>query len=610
MNEEENKTNENVQVIEKEITDQEVEAESEKIDEQKEIETEEKKYNNYEKALEKQPEKKKKTIMIVSIVAVIILILLMASTIFALLNIKNHNIIQGVTIGKIDMSNKSKEEAKVALEEIYNKKHDNEICMKYGEYETTITYSTLEVQFGIDEAIEKAYRIGRNQNIFVNNFEIIKSLINETNIEVKTSINTEMIEQIAQNINNNLEGAVVQSSYYIEDETLIITKGKKGIAVDQSKFLSMIYEVLKEDTEAEQKIEIPVKEVEPEDINIEKIYEEVHKEPQDAYYTQNPFTIHAEVQGIDFDLEAAKILLQEQKEEYEIELTITNPSITVKQFGTEAFPNLLGTCSTKYDAGNTNRTTNLRLAAGKIDGVVLLPGETFSYNKTVGERTIAAGYKDAKIYSNGQVIDGLGGGICQISSTLYDAVVFANLKVTVRRNHQFVTSYLPAGKDATVVWGSQDFQFVNTRANPIKIVASVSGGTATISIYGLKEENEYDISIQTKTTATIPYTTKYIEDSSLPAGQEKVIQNGANGRKVEAYKIMKQDGKVVSTTILSKDTYNAMQRIVKVGTKSSEPQPTEPTTSNDQEITNVPETPSSSDETSEQTSGDVTVTVE
>lgn len=610
MNEEENKTNENVQVIEKEITDQEVEAESEKIDEQKEIETEEKKYNNYEKALEKQPEKKKKMIMIVSIVAVIILILLMASTIFALLNIKNHNIIQGVTIGKIDMSNKSKEEAKVALEEIYNKKHDNEICMKYGEYETTITYSTLEVQFGIDEAIEKAYRIGRNQNIFVNNFEIIKSLINETNIEVKTSINTEMIEQIAQNINNNLEGAVVQSSYYIEDETLIITKGKKGIAVDQSKFLSMIYEVLKEDTEAEQKIEIPVKEVEPEDINIEKIYEEVHKEPQDAYYTQNPFTIHAEVQGIDFDLEAAKILLQEQKEEYEIELTITNPSITVKQFGTEAFPNLLGTCSTKYDAGNTNRTTNLRLAAGKIDGVVLLPGEIFSYNKTVGERTIAAGYKDAKIYSNGQVIDGLGGGICQISSTLYDAVVFANLKVTVRRNHQFVTSYLPAGKDATVVWGSQDFQFVNTRANPIKIVASVSGGTATISIYGLKEENEYDISIQTKTTATIPYTTKYIEDSSLPAGQEKVIQNGANGRKVEAYKIMKQDGKVVSTTLLSKDTYNAMQRIVKVGTKSSEPQPTEPTTSNDQEITNVPETPSSSDETSEQTSGDVTVTVE
>ena len=206
------------------------------------------------------------------------------------------------------------------------------------------------------------------------------------------------------------------------------------------------------------------------------------------------------------------------------------------------------------------------MAAGKINGKVLLVGDEFSYNQTVGERTIAAGYKMAATYSGGKVVDGLGGGICQISSTLYDAVVFADLDVTVRRNHQFITSYLPGGKDATVVWGSQDFKFKNSRKYPIRITTTVSGGVATIQIWGHREETEYDISIETKKTDTIAYTTQYINDSSLPVGTQKVVQNGNNGSKYEAYKVKRLNGEVVSRTLLSKDTYNAMQKIVRVGT--------------------------------------------
>ena len=137
------------------------------------------------------------------------------------------------------------------------------------------------------------------------------------------------------------------------------------------------------------------------------------------------------------------------------------------------------------------RTTNLKLAAGKIDGTVLLPGEVFSYNNVVGERTISAGYKDAAIYLNGQVVDGLGGGICQISTTLFNAVLFSNLEIVELYNHQFVPSYATAGRDATVVYGLTDFKFKNTRTYAIKIKAGVSNGIATISIYGIKEENEY-----------------------------------------------------------------------------------------------------------------------
>jgi vancomycin resistance protein YoaR len=220
----------------------------------------------------------------------------------------------------------------------------------------------------------------------------------------------------------------------------------------------------------------------------------------------------------------------------------------------------------------------LTIAIQKINGTVLTPGEEFSYNKTLGERTVAAGYKEAKIYSAGQVVDGLGGGICQISSTLYNAVLLANLEVTERRNHQFVTSYVPAGRDATVVYGSQDFKFKNSRKYPIKIQASISSGIAKISIYGLQEEKEYDISFQTNTLSTIPYTTEYIDDSSLSAGEEVVKQKGTNGLITETYKIVKLNGVVVSKTFLSKDTYNAMDRIIRRGVGATTT--TEQTTTN------------------------------
>ena len=486
---------------------------------------------------------------------------------FAVINRKSSKIVKGVSISNIDVSNLTKEEAIKKLEEVYGSKSEKKIYLSYGEFDSSITYEALEVRYQIENAIKQAYDVGREGNIFQENFEILKTWYKNININIEVTIDNDMIDQIAQNINNSIDGAVVQPSYYVENDNskLIITSGKEGVKVDEKKLLEEIYKVLDENTDDEQKIEIPVVQDIPEKINIEKIHDEIYKEVKDAYYTKDPFTIHPEENGIDFDVEAAKAMLQEEKPEYEIALKITKPKKTVKDIGTEAFPDLLATFSTNYQASNVSRTTNLKLASNKINGTVILPNEEFSYNKVVGERTISAGYKMAATYSNGQVVDGLGGGICQISSTLYDAVVMANLNVTTRRNHQFVTSYVPAGKDATVVWGAQDFKFVNSRKYPVRIVATVEGGVATVQIWGIKEEVEYNISIETKKVATIEYTTQYVQDASLPVGQQKVIQAGNNGRKVEAYKVTKLNGQVVSTTLLSRDTYNAMKRIVHVG---------------------------------------------
>ena len=161
----------------------------------------------------------------------------------------------------------------------------------------------------------------------------------------------------------------------------------------------------------------------------------------------------------------------------------------------------------------------------------------------------------------------IGGGICQISSTLYDAVLYANLDIVERHNHAFLTSYIGPGKDATVVYGSLDFQFKNTRNYPIKIVSNMQNGIATISIYGIKEENEYDVEIFTTVLSYIPYEIIYENDSSLESGTEVVTQEGQKGCKSITYKILKKNGKEISRSVLSTDTYSPMNKYISRGTK-------------------------------------------
>ena len=533
----------------------------------------------------------KKAILIVTFIIIFLLILL--STIFAFININNTNIVSGVKIEGIDVSGLSKEEAEEKLNFIYKDKKEKDILLKYEDYETNINPELIETNYDIEGAITEALSIGKNKNIIANNYNIMFALLGKKNIDVNVTINEELANTTIEDIGANIPGVIKEPDYYREKETLIITKGKEGLKVNTEELKGKIKVNLKNIQLNKEYIEIPVINKIPDEINIDKIYEEVHQEVQDAYYTKNPFTIHPEVEGVDFNLEEAKVLLQEDKEQYEIKLTITKPKITTEQIGTEAFPDLLATFSTRYDASNIDRSTNLKIAVQKINDKVIMPGETFSYNQTLGNRTTAAGYKNAKIYENGQVIDGIGGGICQISTTLYNSVLLSNLDIVERRNHQFTTSYVPAGIDATVVYGQTDFKFKNSRNYAIKIKANVSNGIATVSIYGVKEEKEYSISFNTKTISTIPFTVKYNDDNTLPVGTEKVYQNGTNGAITETYIIKSLNGKVVSTELLSKDTYNAMQKIILRGTKGAvintptDVTPTENTTDSVHEETNL-----------------------
>lgn len=434
-------------------------------------------------------------ILIFFVALLLILFIIFGS--FAIYNINNTDkIANGVSIYGIDVSGKTKAEALIAVSEKFDSIKGTDIKLISKDYETAINPSEINLTFDINSAINYAFSIGKSGKLFKDNFDVFNTMINSINITPTYSLDDKALTSTLDNFSKDLPNAVVESSYYIENSNLIITKGKEGSIVDSSKTTSDIKSKIKNFSYLTSPIEISIINQKPKEIDIDKIYEEVHKEAKDAYYTTNPYAVYPSENGVDFkiSLAEAKEKVAKADKECKIPLKTVYPKVKTNDIGKKAFPNLLGEFSTQY-VNNPSRTTNLKLAAKKINGTVLLPGETFSYNKVVGERTIAAGYKNAAIYQNGEVVDGLGGGICQISTTLFNAALFANLDILELHNHQFVPSYVGAGRDATVAYGSKDFKFKNSRKYAIKLECSVSGGIAKFKIYGLKEDPEYDIKV-------------------------------------------------------------------------------------------------------------------
>ncbi|HJJ05568.1 MAG TPA: VanW family protein [Clostridiaceae bacterium] len=516
--------------------------------------------------------KKKKINIGVGILICVFAIILITFLWISIKNNLNKNIIKGIKVDNVDLSNMSLEEGRDKLNNYINTRLNNNIKFNYEEYNVEVNPLDIGITYNVEEAINEAYNVGRNENIFCNNFNVIKTNIKGKKIDLKTTINEEKFNSFIKEINGNLSNGVQQPSYYIEKNDLIITAGKEGISVNEEEFKKIILEKINTEVNNEEKVTIPVKIIKPNDIDIDNIYKEVHKEAQDAYITKDPFEIHPHVEGVEFSIsiDEVKTMLQEKQEKYTIPLKITKPKVTTDSLGDEAFPNRLATYSTKYSTADVNRTTNIKISVNKINGVVLLPGEEFSYNKVLGPRTPQAGYKLGAAYIGGKVVSDYGGGVCQTSSTLYNAVLLSNLEITSRTSHYFAAAYVPVSRDATVYWPSLDFKFKNNRKYPIKIKAYTSNGVIKVEIFGTAEGSDYEVELQSYVTSYIPYNTEYKDDNTLPEGKEVVEQAGTNGIRSEAYKILKKDGKVISKTLLSRDTYSTKARIIRRGTKKTE----------------------------------------
>ena len=504
--------------------------------------------------------KKETYIYLISIALIILFLFLL--TFLSLLNIGNSKILHNIYINGISVSSLSPNDAKEKLSSELNEELSKTIKLSFEDYSVDFLPAEIDFFYDTSSALEKSQSIGRTGNIFTNNLKILASLFKKTNLSVEYSYNEEKLNNIINNISVDIPNLIIEPSYYISDDTLIVTKGTDGNELDKTQTKKLLLSAI---IQNEKTINLPINYVTAKSIDIDKIHEEIYCEPQNASVTKNPYKISAEKNGIDFAIsidEAKELGLNKEVSEIYIPLKYTKPEITISDLGEDIFETKLGTSTTIYDSTNINRSTNINIACEKINGTVLEPGETFSFNKTVGERTTKNGFKEALIYNGGEVDYGLGGGICQISSTLYNAVLNANLDIVERKNHSMTVSYLPIGQDASVSYGSVDFKFTNSRTYPIKIVATANTGVITISILGVLEDQEYVVTLETEILETTDYKTTYEYSSSVPVGKEEIKQVGKNGYKCSTYKILSLGEKEISRTLLSTDTYKSQKEII------------------------------------------------
>lgn len=249
---------------------------------------------------------------------------------------------------------------------------------------------------------------------------------------------------------------------------------------------------------------------------------------------------------------------------------------------------IMSSYSTTFSASDTGRVENLRISTGYINGTLLMPGDEFSYNNTIGATTPERGYKEANTYVGSEIVPGYGGGVCQVSSTLYRAVIQANIRSTERRNHSMTVGYASPGLDATVAAGYIDYKFVNTYNFPVYIQGYLSGNQVVFNIFGNKEAmGGKTYKLVNEILETYNYKTEEVKDPTLQEGKRVVKSSGANGCKASGYLVTYENGVQVNKELISTDVYSSRNEIVNVGTKKVETPETNTTIPEDTTIEEV-----------------------
>lgn len=312
--------------------------------------------------------------------------------------------------------------------------------------------------------------------------------------------------------------------------------------------------------------------------------------PVDAVLDETDYSISHEVLGYGFDLEAAKALVAAagEGETVTVSFAYVPAAVTWESIDATLFKDVLGSVSTNH-TNDSNRNTNLKLACKAINGKLVRPGETFSYNQTLGQRTEKKGYKPAGAYMAGKTVETIGGGICQVSSTLYYACLKADLEIVERTAHGYTVSYMPYGMDATVSWGSLDYKFKNNTDYPIRIEAWVSGGQVHVKLIGT-DTKDYYVKMTYETVEgptegkTVYQDFKWDNKEGYKDGE--VIQTAYTGRTVKSYRVKysKATDEKISSTYEATSRYKTRDKII----ARVEPKPTEPPETSAPEPTPVP----------------------
>ena len=506
-------------------------------------------------------------------------------------------ILNNVTIAGVNVGGMTKSDAEDAVRAVTDDtftKKDMVIQLP----DTTLYLSPADTGAKLDvkAAVKAAYAYGRTGTQAEQQEAYEKSFTSNHTIGLLPylGLDTEYIQGVLNDYASQFGTTFTETTYELQGDmpelgmedfdetapcqTLVITIGTPGLGLDIDALYNDIL-----DAYSFNRFQVTVDEISaeavPQELDLEALYEEFYIAPVDATLDMETYETIPGSYGYGFDLEKAQKLLD--KAEYgdtvEILMEYIEPEILD---GNVLFRDVLGECQTPL-TDNENRNTNLRLACQALNGLVLDPGETFSYNDTLGKRTEEKGYKPAPAYSGYELVDSIGGGVCQGSSTLYYCVLLADLEVVHRVSHGYAASYIDLGMDATVNWGTTDFQFRNNFNFPIKIEAETSDGYVKMRILGT-DEKDYYIKMEYEVVGTINPNTVYSEHEAGEGYYDgQVLYPGVSGSNVKTYKCKydKETGKLISRDFEARSTYNAKDKlVVKIISTETTP-PTESTPS-------------------------------
>ena len=426
----------------------------------------------------------------------LILLLLIAGVVGFTYNIRQSDqIFPGIKVADIDLSGKTVEEAVSVLNENgwTAMGEENVTAALPAGYKVTVNAAQSGAIRPAEEIAKQAETYGKNTSFFGSLAEYLHGMTSSRDIFSETQkIDEDYVKTQISNAVEEMYNSFPEKPYDVslENREVTIVRSAQGLTIDQKEIQDEVMDALEKRNFTQVQYDFS-SEIPENTVDIQGIHDSIYKEVKNAVYDPSTGGATQSSSGVDFDVEEATKLVNNANigDVIKIPIEVTEPTVTTEAQNAKLFANQLGAKSSSFSSSSSNRFNNIVLAASKINGKVLNPGESFSYNGTVGQRTAAAGFKEAGAYLEGKVVQEIGGGICQVSSTLYNAALLANLKITSRTNHYFPVSYLPDGLDATVSWQSPDFRFVNNTAYPIKIIASTntSSMTLNIEIWGTNE---------------------------------------------------------------------------------------------------------------------------
>ena len=540
----------------------------------------EKAYRDLTGKYEKQ--RKRRRSLVGLTVALMLVLILCVGALVALDYITNQSAIElpflpeeqtiryGVSMAGINVGGMTKEEAVAKLQtEVADSYYLEPMVVTVLDRQLEITPAISGANLNVEAAVEEALTCGSEENPHLE-VDILKHLnLNEDAVRSK-------LEEFSAQFPT--EGAITgwEITGEEKEEQLVITVGQDYYEFDRDG----LYEaVLSAYSRHVMELSHPCRKITAESIDLDTIYEQYCTEPVDAIMDKKTFAVSQSEEGYRFDLEAAKAALADAQpgDVLEFPFSVVKPLVSTEELEGVLFRDVLGKYTAKAGS-SANRNTNLKLACKALDGLVLNPGETFSYNKALGQRTKEKGYKPANVYEGGKTVVSYGGGICQPSSCLYYCTLVADLEIVERVNHYYISDYVPYGMDATVSWGGPDFKFKNNTDYPIRIEATASGGTTTVKILGT-DTKDYYVKMEYEVLSKTSYktVTKEVEPGSGHKDGE-VETTPYTGYKVQTYKCKydKQTDERISREKEAYSKYDKRDKVVYKVVKATEPTETTP----------------------------------